>query len=168
MRAAAIVAGLTRGPLWSIEHARASTGIPSEPGFYAWWEVPGAIPGVPAPPHPAGSFALLYVGIAPRDAVSKALVRSRLCRQHIGGNVASSTFRFGLGALLWETERWTPRRSAASGVLGTRDAGCFRELIGVIPCLTWMVIGERAAEPIHNDLIAPPATKDKREGRRAI
>jgi hypothetical protein len=79
MRAAAIVA-LTRGPLWSIEDARASTGIPHEHGFYAWWEIPGAIPGVPAPPHPSESFALLYVGIAPRDAVSKALLRSRLCR----------------------------------------------------------------------------------------
>ncbi|MGZ4332457.1 MAG: GIY-YIG nuclease family protein [Solirubrobacteraceae bacterium] len=56
-------------------------------------------------------FALLYLAIAPRDAVSKALLRSRLCRQHIGGNLASSTFRFGLGALLWESEGWTPRCS---------------------------------------------------------
>jgi hypothetical protein len=108
---AAIVAALARGSLWSIEDARASTGIPSEPGFYAWWEVPGAIRDVPAPPHRSEPFALLYVGIAPRDAVSKALLRSRLCRQHIAGNIASSTFRFGLGALLWESESWRPRRS---------------------------------------------------------
>jgi hypothetical protein len=113
IRAAAIVAGLTRGPLWSIEDARASMGIPRQTDFYAWWEVPGAIPGVPAPPHPSESYALLYVGVAPRDAASKALLRTRLCRQHIGGKVASSTFRSGLGALLWESEGWTPRRSAS-------------------------------------------------------
>jgi hypothetical protein len=111
VRTAAIVAGLARGSLWSIEDALASSDMPSEAGFYVWWEVPGAIPEVPAPPHPSESLALLYIGIAPRDAESKALLRSRLCRQHIGGNVASSTFRFGLGALLWESQGWTPRRS---------------------------------------------------------
>jgi GIY-YIG catalytic domain len=103
------VAGLARVPLWSVQEARSA--IPSEPGFYAWWVVSGAIPGIPAPSHPSQPFELLYVGIAPRDANSGSSLRSRLCRQHIGGNVASSTFRFGLGALLWEREGWTPRRS---------------------------------------------------------
>lgn len=109
---ATIVAGLTHSRLWSIGDGLTSS-IPREPGVYAWWEVPGAIPRVPAPPHPVDPFALLYVGIAPRDSVSKALLRSRLWRQHIGGNVAASTFRFGLAALLWKSEGWTPRRSAA-------------------------------------------------------
>jgi GIY-YIG catalytic domain len=108
VRVAAIVAGLTRS-LWSIEDARVSTGIPRQPGFYAWWTVPGAVLRVAAPRHPSEPFELLYVGIAPQDAVSNQRLRSRLCRQHIAGNVASSTFRFGLGALLWETESWTPR-----------------------------------------------------------
>jgi hypothetical protein len=40
-------------------------------------------------------------------------LRSRLYRQHIGGNVASSTFRFGLASLLWEQEGWKPRISAS-------------------------------------------------------
>jgi hypothetical protein len=109
VRAAAIVVGLTSGPLWSLEDARATSGIPREPGFYAWWAVPGAIPGIPAPSHPSEPFELLYVGIAPQDAVSTQRLRPRLCRQHISGNVASSTFRFGLGALLWVIEGWTPR-----------------------------------------------------------
>jgi hypothetical protein len=108
-----IVVGLTRGSLWSVDDASAN--VPSEPGFYAWWAVPGAIPGIPAPPHPSEPFELLDVGIAPKDSVSKARLRSRLCRQHTGGNVASSTFRFGLGSLLWERDHWTPRRSASGG-----------------------------------------------------
>ena len=83
---------------------------PVAPGFYAWWALPGAIPGVPAPAHPVEHAELLYVGIAPNRSGSSASLRSRLCRQHIGGNVAASTFRFGLASLLWQTEGWTPLR----------------------------------------------------------
>jgi hypothetical protein len=50
--------------------------------------------------HPSAVFTLLYVGVAPRDAVSNARLGSRLCGQHLGGNVGSSTFRFGLASLL--------------------------------------------------------------------
>jgi hypothetical protein len=55
----------------------------------------------------------MYVGIAPKAATSSARLRSRVCGQHIGGNIASSTFRFGLASLLWEREGWTPRRSGS-------------------------------------------------------
>jgi hypothetical protein len=104
-----IVAALTSGPQRTVTEAKAPDGIPANPGFYAWWETPNAIPGMPAPPHPVAPLALLYVGIAPRDEYSSARLRSRLCRQHIGGNVGSSTFRFGLASLLWRHEGWQPR-----------------------------------------------------------
>jgi hypothetical protein len=51
---------------------------------------------------------LLYVGIAPVRVTSCASVRSRICGQHLGGNVGSSTFRLSLASLLWERQGWTP------------------------------------------------------------
>jgi hypothetical protein len=113
MTVAEIVAELRRPPLYDIAAARATGGVPAAPGFYAWWAVAGALPVMAGPAHPSEPFELLYVGIAPHGAASSAGLRSRLCRQHIGGNVAASTFRLGLASLLWEREGWTPCRSAS-------------------------------------------------------
>ena len=113
MRPADVIAELVQTPLRRIEDATAADGVPAHPGFYAWWVAPDALPGVLVTPHPSMPFGLLYVGVAPRSETSGARLRSRLCRQHIGGNVASSTFRFGLASLLWKQEGWTPRRSAS-------------------------------------------------------
>jgi hypothetical protein len=67
-------------------------------------------------------LGLLYIGIAPSRVTSRATLRSRLLRQHIGGNVGSSTFRLGLAALLWETNGWVPRLSASGRpALSDRD-----------------------------------------------
>jgi hypothetical protein len=103
---------LRGSPLIDIGQARQhprERGVPAESGFYAWWcEIHSVPSGISAPRHPGGPFALLYVGIAPRNAASKAVLRSRICGQHIGGNTASSTFRFGLASLLWEEQRWHP------------------------------------------------------------
>jgi hypothetical protein len=110
---ARIVAALWGSPLFSIDEARSTTGVPDEPGFYAWWTVPDAIPGVSGARHPSEPFELVYVGIAPSRRGSKAHLRSRLLRQHVGGNIASSTFRFGLASLLWKEQGWTPSRSAS-------------------------------------------------------
>src|SRR4051794_2275873 len=38
--------------------------IPAEPGLYAWWSLPGALPGISGPLHPDGERELAYVGIA--------------------------------------------------------------------------------------------------------
>lgn len=108
-----MVDSLVREPLHAIQEAKSAAGVPADSGFYAWWVTPDALPDVPVTAHPLEPYGLLYVGIAPRNATSAATLRSRLCRQHIGGNVASSTFRFGLAALLWRREGWTPRRSAS-------------------------------------------------------
>jgi hypothetical protein len=106
-----VIAELRRPPVYTIAEAKSPSGAPVAPGFYAWWTVPGAILGVPSPAHPVEPVELLYVGIAPTAPGSSARLRSRLCRQHIGGNVASSTFRFGLASLLWELQEWTPWQS---------------------------------------------------------
>jgi hypothetical protein len=87
----------------------ATAGAPSKEGYYAWWCDPDAAPThAPHTAHPSAPFVLLYVGLAPRDAASAARLRSRLCRQHLGGNAGSSTFRFGLASLLWSRQGWNP------------------------------------------------------------
>lgn len=85
-------------------------GLPEADGFYAWWLVPGTLPGVPPQPHPRDDtdFDLLYVGIAPGNATSQQTLRSRVLNNHLGGNTGSSTFRFSLAALLLEAEGFQP------------------------------------------------------------
>ena len=41
--------------------------LPAESGVYAWWQTPGALPGVQATEHPHEPLELLYVGIAPDE-----------------------------------------------------------------------------------------------------
>lgn len=85
-------------------------GLPEAAGFYAWWLVPGALPGVPSQVHPGDDTHLdvLYVGIAPGYATSQQTMRSRVLNNHLGGNTGSSTFRFSLAALLLEAEGFQP------------------------------------------------------------
>jgi hypothetical protein len=64
----------------------------------------------PSRPPPHGRWGC-SVSASPRRTGSSADLRRRLCGQHIGGNIASSTFRFGLASLLWEREGWRPRLS---------------------------------------------------------
>jgi len=144
MDAAQIVAELERLPLHSVEQAKATNGVPAAPGFYAWWAIPDAIPCVVAPyHHPSVDLVLFYVGIAPRAATSGAQLRSRLCHQHIGGNVASSTFRFDLAALLWEDSGWTLRRSPSGKVrLDASDNGALSSWQRDHLRLRWAVVDE--------------------------
>jgi hypothetical protein len=88
-------------------------GVPLETGFYAWWIKPGVLPGLPEMLHPAEPWALLYVGIAPRAATSSATLRSRILNNHVRGNIASSTFRFALASMLFESRGWQPIRSGS-------------------------------------------------------
>lgn len=78
--------------------------VPAEPGLYGWWFSQGQPPGVPtdgAAQH--GEYRLLYVGIAPSGAPSKAArvrtLRDRL-KNHCRGPIATSTLRRTLAALL--------------------------------------------------------------------
>lgn len=109
------IQGLLADPL-DVEAARAA--LPTENGVYAWWTVGGAIPRVPRQPHPRdGSLQLFYIGIAPRDSKSSATLKSRIVRNHLGGNTGSSTFRFALAALLIDTLGFTPHQTKRKYVL---------------------------------------------------
>jgi hypothetical protein len=76
---------------------------------------------VTGPAHPGEPFELIYVGIAPARSSSSASLRSRVLRQHLGGNIGSSTFRQSLAALLSEEEGWCTRRSATRALLTPED-----------------------------------------------
>lgn len=83
--------------------------IPAEPGLYAWWSVPGALPGISGPLHPDGERELVYVGIARSGPSSAATLRSRVVGNHIGGTTGQSTLRRSLASLLYEREGWRSR-----------------------------------------------------------
>ena len=75
--------------------------LPAGPGFYGWWSRRGALRHIPHIPHPLDDeLSLLYVGISPVRETSRQTLRSRVIRNHLNGNVGSSTFRFVLAALL--------------------------------------------------------------------
>jgi hypothetical protein len=97
-------------------------GAPSSPGFYAWWVTRGAIADAPHHPHPRHpELGLLYVGISPARASSRADIRSRVLGQHVRGNTSSSTFRLVLASLLREELGLTPRLSGMRIVLDPAD-----------------------------------------------
>ena len=109
-----------RVPLCFVDDAHRSPaegGVPQAPGLYAWWVRSGAIAGVEGPRHPQERVELLYVGIAPSRSSSKATLRSRVCGQHLRGNIGSSTFRQSLAALLADAEGWSARRRGSRALL---------------------------------------------------
>ena len=98
-------------------------GIPAVQGIYTWWAVGrDTLPEVPGPANPADpSLRLLYVGVAPARVSSNANLRTRVLSQHAGGNLASSTFRFSLAALLWEEQHWQPLAGSGEKVVLSRE-----------------------------------------------
>lgn len=105
-----VIAALTAQPFRGYDDlaARSPTAPPRTHGLYAWWQSPGALPGVPGTPHPTDpALELLYVGTAPKDANSKSNLRKRLANHHRSA-IGSSTFRLDLTALLWHVKQWTP------------------------------------------------------------
>ncbi len=110
-----LVAGLT-----APDGARArpsNGGVPAEPGLYAWWGTPDALPQVPLRYVQDAETWLLYVGIAPARLGSRQTLRGRICGNHLRGNVGSSTFRLSLAALLWQQEGWTLSRRGSKALL---------------------------------------------------
>jgi len=96
--------------------------IPSSDGLYAWWVRRGAIASVPSRPHPTEpGFDLLYVGIAPARASSASTIRSRVLENHLGGNIAASTFRFTLAALLKDELHLVPLKKGKKTVLSSEQ-----------------------------------------------
>lgn len=80
--------------------------VPATPGVYAWWRQPSD---------------LVYIGIAPARATSRATLRSRI-RQHLHGNISASTLRRSLAALLVTEHEWLPR-TTPSGRLWLGECG---------------------------------------------
>ena len=93
----------------SLKEATGASGLPRNPGLYAWWTVRGSIPDVPHCPHPElPNLGLFYVGISPSSAKSSQNLRKRVAGNHIKGNTGGSTFRLTLASLLFETMAWQP------------------------------------------------------------
>ncbi len=123
MSAARIATELQRDPLSpeALTKRPEEGGVPHTQGLYSWWMKSGSLPGVTGPRHPRADFELLYIGIAPARAGSKATLRSRICGQHLGGNIGSSTFRLSLAALLAEQEGWHAASSGSRTKLTSED-----------------------------------------------
>lgn len=93
-----------RGDLLSVDQSREL--VPAQPGLYAWWSRPGALPGINGRVHPDGEHELLYVGLARSAATSRATLRSRVVGNHIRGRTGQSTLRRALASLLFDQEGW--------------------------------------------------------------
>jgi hypothetical protein len=136
----------------------AAGGIPTAPGFYAWWAEPACIEELPHIPHPAEpALGLFYIGISPRDEKSAQTLRGRVVGQHLGGNTSSSTFRFVLAALLLDDLALMPRATAKKYTLDADDNRRLREWQQAHLRLTWCV-RERPweIEPQVIALMRPP------------
>jgi hypothetical protein len=83
-----------------IELCNDPTLVPQENGLYTWWFSKNVPPVVPVD-HTAvhQGRRLLYVGIAPKDNLSRSTLQSRL-KLHCRGPLAKSTLRRTLSALL--------------------------------------------------------------------
>lgn len=110
--------------------------LPAAPGLYAWWGRFGALPGISGPRHPDAALQLLYVGIAPNGAASRATLRSRVVGDHIRGTTGSSTLRRSLAALLSEQQGWRSRWTTRP-VLVNADELRLSEWMGEKLRLTW-------------------------------
>jgi len=95
----------------------------------------GADRGIPGLDETA-DLQLLYVGIAPNGAESKATLRSRVVGDHIRGTTATSTLRRTLAALLHERQGWQSRWTTRP-VLVNRDELALSEWMGEKLQLTW-------------------------------
>jgi hypothetical protein len=128
-------------------------GVPSEPGFYAWWTNDYTTLRAPPRPHPTErGWSLLCVAISPARASSSQNLRGRVLNNHLGGNTGSSTFRLTLAALLCQQQGWCPVRRATRVLLTAEDNRALSAWQRSNLALTWT----RRAEPweIEHDVIA--------------
>jgi hypothetical protein len=115
-------------PVAAATQPEAAGGLPTQPGFYAWWVDEGTLAGVPHHPHPKlAELGLLYVGISPTRPSSRGNIRSRVVGQHVGGNTSSSTFRFVLASLLLDELELKPRGTVSKVVLDRDDNARLRQ-----------------------------------------
>ncbi len=100
--------------------------IPDERGVYGWW-FNGALPSVPLEGTLRGDeHHLLYIGIAPREpskagSESASTLRRRICSNHLGNRIASSTLRRSLAWLLKDSLQFQISWNAAGKVVMPRE-----------------------------------------------
>jgi len=138
--ASAVVSQLLAAPVMTSAAVApaADGGVPAEPGLYAWWAPPGAVPGIAGPPHPSAGLELLYIGLARSGGAARSTLRSRVVGQHIRGTTGQSTLRRGLAALLGEREGWRTRWTTRP-VLVNSDELRLSEWMAARLQLTWAV-----------------------------
>jgi|SRR5579859_1178154 len=115
-------------------------GVPPELGLYAWWVRQDSLPDIPSHPHPVDPrLDLLYLGIAPQAGSSRATLRSRVCHQHLNGNIEGSTLRRSLAALLRDPLSLQPYRRGRKIRLSPLDEAQLTKWQDEHLCLTWAV-----------------------------
>jgi hypothetical protein len=130
-----VIAALTVVPV-ALDAAQLQ--LPRVGGMYAWWIVKRALAGVPANRHPAvAELDLLYVGIAPSGPKSKSTLRSRVIGNHMRGNIAASTLRRTLAALLLDKLALTPIVKASKVQLPKEQNAQLGEWLREHLRLTW-------------------------------
>lgn len=158
-----VVAQLLTDPV-RLEPAAGPDGVPASPGLYAWWVPTGAVPGIAGPPHPGADLEMLYVGIAPNRAASRATLRSRVVGNHIRGRTGQSTLRRSLAALLSESQGWRARWTSRP-VLVDDDERRLSTWMGENLRLTWAVSGEPwAIEGAVIEQLTPPLNQADNSG----
>ncbi len=127
-------------------------GVPAAGGFYAWWLAAGALDDVPTTPNPGDTaLGLLYVGISPRSISSRQDLRGRVLANHIGGNIASSTFRYALAALLRVELNLQPYKTTTKIALSRDDNERLRDWQRAHLALTWCI--RQAPWEVEHDVI---------------
>ena len=162
MSAESVVAALRDVPTSAAELSDVI--LPAAPGFYGWWIRPGALSDVPATRYAeAAPWELLYVGIAPGKPGSAATIRSRVTRNHLGGNTGSSTFRFSMASLLFERDGWRPEQRKKKVVLTREDNASLSRWMREQLALTWTEQTDPWREPLEAQvirLLRPPINLD--------
>jgi hypothetical protein len=165
MLAADIADALTALPMRSFDDlAVKAPGLPrKEHGFYAWWQMPGALPGVRATPHPeSAELELLYVGIAPEGPRSASHLRARLAKHHRGA-IGGSTLRLSLAGFLWQREGWLPTY-ASRAQLNAAELLALKDWQRRHLSVQWVEVpGPWDTEPTVIALMRPPLNRSHNE-----
>ena len=142
----------------------ADGGVPAEPGLYAWWAPPGAVPGIVGPAHPRGDLQLLYVGLARSGGAARSTLRSRVVGNHIRGTTGQSTLRRSLASLLGDREGWRTRWTTRP-VLVNADELRLSEWMTARLQLTWAVHPEPwKVEDDVIEVLQPPLNQAANRG----
>ncbi len=164
-----IVAALQHRPFRAYDDlaSRSPTRPPPTHGLYAWWQKAGALPVIQGTSHPDdASLELLYVGIAPRDALSASNLRERLGNHHHAA-IGSSTFRLDLAAFLWQVRGWRPGWTDRPKLLDD-DLAALEDWQRVHLQVQWVEVAEPwevEAKVVH--LMRPPLNRDHNQDHPA-